>query len=407
LTKSSNTLPAGLLQPIPIPERRWECVTIDFVGPLPKTDSGNDGVFVAVDKLTKMSHLMSTCSDTSNDAVGTARLFFDGVVRLHGFPLTIISDRDSRFTSRFWRALWKLTGTQLRPSTAYHQQTDGQTESVIKLLKRYLIAYAQDHGKDWDQHLTAAEIAINNSMHASTGFTPFFLNYGSHPHLPLNTAMRDVGLCDNPAAAKTVEQLYEDIEAAKTHLQRAQEAQKKFADRRRIQVPYKVGDRVFLRLPPSEMSAPLRNKYIGPLDVIAVPSAVTVKLALPASVHRSTHDVFHVDRLKKYQPASPDRFPTRVQHQRPPPDIIDGVEMYEVEDILAEKKVQWSDHGKRRTTTKYLVKWKGYDSAESTWEPAEALRSAREVVRRYKSRIREDEAEEAECEEPNDTDSED
>jgi hypothetical protein len=81
--------------------------------------------------------------------------------------------------------------------------------------------------------------------------------------------------------------------------------------------------------------------------------------------------------------------------------------MYEVEDILAEKKVQWSDHGKRRTTTKYLVKWKGYDSAESTWEPAEALRSAPEVVRRYKSRIREEEAEEAECEEPNDTDSAD
>jgi hypothetical protein len=155
------------------------------------------------------------------------------------------------------------------------------------------------------------------------------------------------------------------------------------------------------------MSAPLRNKYIGPLDVIAVPSAVTVKLALPANVHRSTHDVFHVDRLKKYQPASPDLFPTRVQQQRPPPDIIDGVEMYEVEDILAEKKVLWSHHGKRRSATKYLVKWKGYSSAESTWEPAEALRSASEVVRRYKSRIREEEAEEAEEEEPNDSDSED
>ena len=153
---------------------------------------------------------------------------------------------------------------------------------------------------------------------------------------------------------------------------------------------------MFLRLPRSELAPSLENRYVGPLDVIGIPSAVNVKLALPAGVHRSTHDVFHVDRLKKYQQASPDRFPTRVQHRRPPPYIIDGVEMYEVEDILAEKKVQGTDHGRHKTVTMYLVKWLGYSSAEATWENAQALRGAPDVLRRYKNRKREEQLEEEE-----------
>ena len=367
-SKTATTAPAGLLQPIPIPSNRWECVTMDFVGPLPRTQSGHDCIFVSMDKLTKMVHLMATTIGSNNDAVGTARLFFDGVVRLHGVPLTIISDRDSRFTSRFWTALWKLTGTQLRHATAGHQQTDGQTENMIKHLKRYLIAYTQDDNTTWDQHLTAAEIAFNNSRQTSTGFTPFFLNYGSHPHLPLQTAMRDLGVSPNPAAATTIEELHDHLERAKVHLRKAQEAQKEFADRHRTPVSYAVGDRVFLRLSSSEQrSAALKNKYIGPLDVIAVPSAVNVQVALPAGIHPSTHDVFHVDRLKKYQ-ASPDRFPARVQNLRPGPDVIDGVEMYEVEDILGERTKRRTVRGRRQTEKQYLVKWKGYDTTEATWE---------------------------------------
>ena len=389
LSKGDQQPPAGLLQPIPIPAHRWECVTMDFVGPLPRTTSGHDGVFIVIDKLTKMTHLMASSQGVNNDAVGTARLFFDGVVRLHGIPLSIISDRDSRFLSHFWSALWKLTGTRLKPATAEHPQTDGQTEIMVKQLKRYLTSYSQDHPEEWDQHLTAAEIAINNSVQASTGFTPFFLNYGRHPHLPLQTAMRDAGLCNNPAAVETVEQLYEDIERAKTHLRRAQQTQKEFADRRRQDVQYQVGDRVFLRIPKSDRSSrSIRNKYIGPLDVVEVPSAVTVKLALPHGIHPSTYDVFHVDRLKKYKSADPDRFPTRVQNQRPAPDIVDGVEMYEVEDILAERRAPWRGQGRRRRggNLQYLVKWKGYSTAEATWEDASALREAPDVVARYKER---------------------
>ena len=385
LSKTATSAPPGLLQPIPIPNNRWECVTMDFVGPLPRTRDGHDCILAVMDKLTKMVHLIATTIGVDNDAAGAARLFFDEVVRLHGVPLSIISDRDSRFTSRFWTALWQLTGTQLRHSTAGHQQTDGQTENMIKHVKRYLVAYTQDDSADWDRHLTAAEIAFNNSRQTSTGFTPFFLNYGRHPHLPLQTAMRDIGSSPNPAAVATVQELYDHIERAKAHLSQAQEAQKKFADRHRRPVQYNVGDRVFLRLSSSEQrSASLSNRYIGPLDVIAVPSAVNVQLALPAGVHPSTHDVFHVDRLKKYQ-ASPAQFPTRVQSLRPGPDVIDGVEMYEVEDILGERIQRRTVSGRRRTEKQYLVKWKGYTTAEASWEPARAV-DAPDILRRYKDR---------------------
>ena len=140
-SKASQRVGADLLRPLPIPARRWETLSMDFVGPLPRTAAGHDFLLVVVDKFSKACHLIA-CAQTVT-AADVAQLVYDGVVRLHGFPEAIISDRDTRFTSRFWQALWKLSGTQLKMSSSYHPQTDGQTESVNRVAQDILRAYVE------------------------------------------------------------------------------------------------------------------------------------------------------------------------------------------------------------------------------------------------------------------------
>ena len=186
--KASNRALAGLLHPLPIPARRWETISMDFVGPLPMTAANHDWLLVVVDKFSKMVHLIACHVKVT--AVEVGQLVYDHVIRLHGFPESIISDRDTRFTSNFWQALWQLTGTQLKMSSSYHPQTDGQTENVNRAVQDMLKAYVNDTRNDWDRHLTAMEIAINSSRHASTGYTPYFLNHNQEMRLPFGVALK-------------------------------------------------------------------------------------------------------------------------------------------------------------------------------------------------------------------------
>jgi hypothetical protein len=163
--KPSHQLPMGLLQPIPTPSRRWEQVSMDLITQLPKTRSGHDAIVVFVDKLSKMVHYAPT--KTQVTAPELASLFVKEVVRHHGVPESIISDRDPRFTSNFWRSVWQQLGTKLSMSTAYHPQSDGQTERANRTLEDMLRAYVSYRQDDWDKHLIAAEIAYNNSLQAS------------------------------------------------------------------------------------------------------------------------------------------------------------------------------------------------------------------------------------------------
>jgi transposase InsO family protein len=159
-------------------------VSMDFITQLPRTKSGHDAIFVIVDKLTKMCHFVATTSSAT--AEQTAQLYFNHVWKLHGVPRVIISDRDPLFTSLFTQALCKSLGTKQGLSTAYHPQTDGQTERVNRVLEDMLRMYVHRSQTDWDEKLTCAEFAVNNSDHESTGTTPFFLNYGHHPYLPVS-----------------------------------------------------------------------------------------------------------------------------------------------------------------------------------------------------------------------------
>ena len=182
--KSSNQAPAGLLQPLPVPERPWQVVTMDMITCLPLTSRGHDTIVVFVDKFSKMVHFVP-CKMGATSAIHMAQLFFDNIVRLHGVPRRLISDRDPRFTSDFWRQLLHLVGTTVALSSAFHPQTDGQTERTNRTLEEVLRHFVSPTHDNWDELLSLAEFSINNAFNITTGSTPFRLNYGFDPLVPL------------------------------------------------------------------------------------------------------------------------------------------------------------------------------------------------------------------------------
>ena len=169
--KPNNQKISGLLQPIQSPSIRWHTITIDFIVQLPMTKLKHDAILVVVDKFTKMSHFIPTTTKVT--APETAKLIFDNIIRLHGLPSVIISDRDSRFTSNFWKSLFELLNTKLSMSTAFHPQSNGQTEIMNRYLEQALRHYTDIIQNDWDTYLTHIEIAHNNSVNTTTKYTPF------------------------------------------------------------------------------------------------------------------------------------------------------------------------------------------------------------------------------------------
>ncbi|KAF5470834.1 hypothetical protein F2P56_011322 [Juglans regia] len=179
--KRQNT---GLYTPLPVPSCPSQDVSMDFVLGLPRTLKKYDSIFVVVDRFSKMAHFIP-CSKTS-DAYKIARLYFNEIVKLYGLPKTIVSDRDVRFTSHFWRTLWHMVGTKLKFSTAYHPQTDGQTEVVNHSLGNLLRCLVQENLRNWDLILPTAQIAYNSSVNRSIGMSAFEVVHGYKPRKPLD-----------------------------------------------------------------------------------------------------------------------------------------------------------------------------------------------------------------------------
>ncbi|GKE37446.1 putative reverse transcriptase domain-containing protein, partial [Tanacetum coccineum] len=181
--KAEHQRPSDLLQQLAIPDWKWERIAMDFVTKLSRTISGHDTIWVIVDRLTKSGHFLPMHEDYKMDRL--ARLYLNEIVARHGVPISIISDRDSHFTSRFWQSMQEALGTRLDMSMAYHPQTDGQSERTIQTLKDMLIACVLKFGGSWDVHLPLVEFLYNNSYHSSVRCAPFEAMYGRKCRLPI------------------------------------------------------------------------------------------------------------------------------------------------------------------------------------------------------------------------------
>ncbi|GJS63478.1 putative reverse transcriptase domain-containing protein [Tanacetum coccineum] len=263
--KAEYQKPSGLLvQPV-IPVWKWENITMDFVTKLPKTPSGQDTTWVIVDRLIKSAHFLPMKETDSMEKL--TRQYLKEVVSRHGVPVSIISDRDSKFTSHFWKSLNEALGTQLDLSTAYHPQTDGQSERTIQTLEDILRACVMDFGKTWDRHLPLIEFSYNTNYHTSIKAAPFEALYGCKCRSPICWA-------------------------------------ESYADKRRKPLEFQVGDKVMLKVSPWKgvirfgKRGKLNPRYIRPFKILAKVGTVAYRLELPEKLSR-VHSTFHVSNLKK------------------------------------------------------------------------------------------------------------
>ena len=378
--KPSHQFPVGLLKPLEIPARHWSHVSMDFIGPLPKSN-GYNAITVVVDKLTKLVHLIATT--TTVTAKEVALLFFDNVVRLHGVPDAIITDRDARFTSLFWKELMKLMGIQQRMSSSFHPQSDGQTERTNRTLETMLRHYVNERNNDWAKHLTAAEIAINNCQQSSTKYSPFYMNCGFNPRFPflIQSTVKASVSSAVPAAEEIVKTIQLTTQQAIQNLQRAQQQQSQQANRKRRDDEFKVGEQVYLstdKLNITSGVSKLNPKFIGPFTITKVINPVAVQLQLPH--HFKIHNSFHVSRIKRAK--STDQFPNRPTLEKPPPVIQADHEEeseWEVEKIV--------DKRQNRGKVEYLVKWRGYDSHDNQWITGNQLANAQDAMKEFEESL--------------------
>lgn len=372
--KSKTVKPGGLLQPMPIPGSKWESVGMDFITGLPCTKAGYDSVLVVIDRLSKLVHLIPTTTNVT--ATEVARLFVQHVIRLHGVPRSIVSDRDHNFTSNFWKTVCEMWQMKQRMSTAFHPQTDGQTERVNRVLEEYLRSYVNPMQDNWDEFLPLAEFAINDSYQTSIGMSPFFMTYGCHPRMPDTL---DLPSRENPAGQEYAESIDRAVKKARALLKEAQSRQKQHADKKRRELSFEPGDLVLLSTVNLRMRTPgsqkLLPRYVGPFAVEKTVGSSAYQLKLPDAM--KCHPVFHVSLLHPY---------TADGAVQPPPPIYfqDNAPYYEVEEVLSHKEVR---SGKRKVK-KYLIKWAGYGPEHNTWEPQGNLNAA--ALKSYWDKVRAD-----------------
>jgi len=349
------------IQLLPVPSKPWEIISMDFITNLPKS-SGYDSILVVVCYLTKMAHFIAT--KTTATAVDVAQTFIDQVFRLHGIPKSIVSDRDPKFTSAFWKSVFKTLKTSLRFSTADHPETDGQTERLNQTLEIMLRHYVETSPNSWSKILPMAEFAYNSSVHNSTGKSPFFLVYGTTPLNPLTMTLDLLAPHMPQASTSMMESLQNSWKDAQDYLSYAQAQYASDANRTRTFREFGRDDLVLLKRRPGTKFSKFDPLWSGPFRILEKTSAVTYRLQLPETIRR--HPVVYVGLLKPYIAANPDnpQIPDVILPEEP--DLSVPVSQFQVPDKILDKKIT-------RSQAYYLVSWKDLPFHEASWEPGSEL----------------------------------
>lgn len=364
----------GLLVPLPIPVQRWQDISVDFITGLPLSE-GYNAICTIVDRLSKERHYVPCHSgDGGTSAEETAMILIWNVYRLHGLPSSITSDNGPQFASNVWKSMCKRLGIKSNLSTAYHPQTDGQSERANQEVEKGLRTYCNYAQDDWAKWIPMVEFSDNNNVTTATRMSPFYLNKGFHPRMSFSPDTTDYESTRERLQARTAEEITtrmeELLQFSRATLANTQTDMERQANKHRRESPFKEGDLVMLSTKNIKTTRPCKDldcKQLGPFKIIGQ-AGTSYKLELPKSMSR-LKSRFHPDLLSLY-PNNP--LPGQII---PPPEpiVLDDQEYWEVDDIL--------DARRHRGRLQYRVKWTGFGH-DNEWYYADAdeFEGAQDVV---------------------------
>ena len=376
--KVPNQAPAGKLQPSEIPVASWDVVTTDFLTELPISAKGFDVALVIVDKLSKRAIFEALKKTTT--AQDVSQIFQDRLFSNHGFPASIVSDRDPKFVSHHWACLTELLNITLNTSTPTIRKQTGSdcrlSENSIKTLSSMLRSSIQQDPTNWDTALSQFKYEYNASKHASTGLSPFEVNIGRIPHEPFTRSLSQCKIqCQS--SVDFVERRKAFARIARDNLTSARAKQKHYADMKRRDVTYNVGDWVMLCtkdlniVKRADLRRKWQPKYLGPFEVKEFLGPVTYEIEMPPTMKRA-NNVYHVSKLKPYQKRPQDKGPVSV--------VIDTDG--NVEQILS----AILDKKRENRRVFYVVQFEGDMEADAIWMPKSELKHCNDLVRAFEQK---------------------